>query len=41
MVSDVALLELLREQCMEDVLDIVVNLNKNKILGRLVSRHFR
>ncbi|KAL5398905.1 hypothetical protein PMIN03_012733 [Paraphaeosphaeria minitans] len=30
-----------REQCVEDALDIVLTLNRNRILGRLASRHFR
>ncbi|PVH90281.1 hypothetical protein DM02DRAFT_678710 [Periconia macrospinosa] len=30
-----------REQCVEDALDIVITLNRNRILGRLASRHFQ
>lgn len=33
--------ELSREQCAEEVLDIVVKLNNNRILGRLASRFFQ
>jgi hypothetical protein len=33
--------ELSRDQCSEDVFDAVIQLNRNKILGRLASGHFQ
>jgi hypothetical protein len=33
--------EISREQCAEAVFTIVVNLNRNRILGRLASKHFQ
>lgn len=33
--------EITRDQCAEAILDIVVELNRNRILGRLASKHFK
>ncbi|KAF2433999.1 hypothetical protein EJ08DRAFT_20649 [Tothia fuscella] len=39
--KDCAIKELARKRCAEQSFDIIVDLNKNRIFGRLESRHFR